>query len=109
MAAPTIVFDLDGTLVDTAPDLIETLNVILARHDVPAVALGEARTMIGAGVRPLLVRALDSKGLQLPAAEIDQLYDEYLKLYADHIADRSRPFAGVESALDRLAARGCAF
>ncbi|MBV8836216.1 MAG: phosphoglycolate phosphatase [Alphaproteobacteria bacterium] len=109
MAAPTIVFDLDGTLVDTAPDLIETLNVILARHDVPAVALAEARTMIGAGVKPLLVRALASKGLVLPGAEIDRLYEEYLKLYADHIADRSRAFPGVENALDRLAARGCAF
>ena len=60
MAAPTIVFDLDGTLVDTAPDLIDTLNVILARHEVRPVALGEARTMIGAGIKPLLVRALAS-------------------------------------------------
>src|SRR5690242_1060440 len=109
MAPPTIVFDLDGTLVDTAPDLIDTLNLILARHDVPAVAFEEARSMIGAGVKPLLQRALASKGLQFPAAEIDQLYDEYLRLYADHIADRSRPFPGVEDALDRLAARGCAF
>ena len=108
MAAPTIVFDLDGTLVDTAPDLIDTLNVILARHDVRPVALGEARTMIGAGIKPLLIRALASKGLELPATEIDQLYEEYLKLYANHIADRSRAFPGVEEALDRLAARGCA-
>jgi len=42
MRTPTIVFDLDGTLVDTAPDLIGTLNVILARHDVPPVAFEEA-------------------------------------------------------------------
>lgn len=107
MGAPTIVFDLDGTLIDTAPDLVDTLNVILARHDVPPVAFDEARTMIGAGVKPLLQRALASKGMQFPAEEIDRLFKEYLEIYAEHIADRSRPFPGLEPALDVLAARGC--
>jgi phosphoglycolate phosphatase len=107
MSAPTIVFDLDGTLVDTAPDLIETLNVIFARHDVPAVVFDDARAMIGAGVKPLLTRGLASHGIQLPAAEIDALFAEYLALYAAHIADRSRPFPGLEAALDTLAADGC--
>src|SRR6266700_7356174 len=109
MSAPTIVFDLDGTLVDTAPDLIETLNVIFARHDVPAVAFDDARAMIGAGVRPLLMRGLASQGIHLPPAEIDTLFEEYLELYAAHIADRSRPFPGVEAALDALASDGCIF
>ena len=107
MPAPTIVFDLDGTLIDTAPDLVDTLNVILARHDVPPVAFGEARTMIGAGVKPLLQRALASKGIRFPPEEIDRLFKEYLEIYAEHIADRSRPFPGLESALDVLAAQGC--
>src|SRR5882757_576346 len=107
MPAPTIVFDLDGTLVDTAPDLVDTLNVILGRHQVPPVAFDDARAMIGAGVKPLLQRALASKGLNVPAAEIDLLFEEYLKLYADHIADRSRPFPGLEAALDELAGAGC--
>jgi phosphoglycolate phosphatase len=109
MSAPTIVFDLDGTLVDTAPDLIETLNVIFARHDVPAVTFDDARAMIGAGVRPLLMRGLASQDIHLPPAEIDTLFEEYLALYAAHIADRSRPFPGVEAALDALAADGCIF
>src|SRR3954451_8719645 len=107
MPAPTIVFDLDGTLIDTAPDLIGTLNVILTRHDVAPVAFDEARAMIGAGVKPLLQRALASKGKDLPSEEIDRLFAEYLQLYAEHIADRSRPFPGLESALDKLAAEGC--
>jgi phosphoglycolate phosphatase len=106
MTAPTIVFDLDGTLVDTAPDLIDTLNVILAQHAVAPVGYDDARAMIGAGVKPLLQRALASKGRELLAAEIDSLYGEYLQLYAAHIADRSRPFPGVERALDELSARG---
>jgi len=107
MPAPTIVFDLDGTLVDTAPDLIDTLNVILARHDVAPVDFDDARSMIGLGVKPLLVRGLASKGVQLPPDEIDRLFAEYLDVYAAHIADRSRPFPGLESALDALAAQGC--
>ncbi|MEA2880079.1 MAG: phosphoglycolate phosphatase [Hyphomicrobiales bacterium] len=107
MPAPTIVFDLDGTLVDTAPDLIGTLNVILARHDVAPVDFDQARSMIGAGVKPLLVRGLATKGVQLPPDEIDQLFGEYLEVYAAHIADRSRPFPGLERALDALAAQGC--
>jgi len=107
MPAPTIVFDLDGTLIDTAPDLIGTLNVILTRHDVAPVAFDEARTMIGAGVKPLLQRALASKGKQLPAEEIDRLFAEYLDIYGAHIADGSRPFPGVESALDNLNGQGC--
>jgi phosphoglycolate phosphatase len=109
MPAPTIVFDLDGTLVDTAPDLIETLNAIFARHKVPAVAFEDARAMIGAGVRPLLMRGLASHGIHRPPAEIDQLFQEYLALYAAHIADRSRPFPGLEAALDALASDGCIF
>jgi phosphoglycolate phosphatase len=107
MIAPTIVFDLDGTLVDTAPDLVATLNLILASHDVPAIAFDDARAMIGAGVKPLLQRALVSQGLHLPPAQIDLIYEEYLQLYAAHIADRSRPFPGVIGALDTLTARGC--
>jgi len=107
MPTPTIVFDLDGTLIDTAPDLIDTLNVILTRHDIAPVAFDQARTMIGAGVKPLLQRALASKGKQLPSEEIDRLFAEYLDIYAAHIADRSRPFPGLEAALDTLAADGC--
>src|SRR6185436_3544694 len=107
MPSPTIVFDLDGTLVDTAPDLIDTLNVILARHDVAPVAFNEARTMIGAGVKPLLQRGLASKGVKLPPEEIDGLFVEYIEVYAAHIADRSRPFPGLEGALDALTAQGC--
>jgi phosphoglycolate phosphatase len=107
MPAPIIVFDLDGTLIDTAPDLIGTLNLMLGQHGVPPVAYDDARAMIGAGVKPLLQRALASKGMQLSPDEIDALYEEYLKLYAAHIADRSRPFPGLDAALDALVADGC--
>ena len=59
----TIVFDLDGTLVDTAPDLISTLNLVLASERLPPVAYDDARRMIGGGTRRMIERALIAQGL----------------------------------------------
>ena len=74
----------------------------------PPVAFDDARAMIGAGVKPLLQRALASKGLHFAPAEIDALFDEYLQLYAAHIADRSRPFPGLDGRARRArGATGC--
>jgi phosphoglycolate phosphatase len=103
----TIIFDLDGTLIDTAPDLIATLNVILSREGLPAVPEDEARTLIGRGARRMLERGLAVAGQA--ATDIDRLYDDFITYYADHLSDRSQPFPGVEAALDILAERGCTF
>ncbi|MCC6777476.1 MAG: phosphoglycolate phosphatase [Hyphomicrobiales bacterium] len=105
--APTILFDLDGTLVDTAPDLAATLNWVLARKGIPPVPYEAARKMIGTGARSMIVRGLASEGLELPTAEIDELVRDFIGDYAEHIADRSRPFPGLVSALDALGATGC--
>jgi phosphoglycolate phosphatase len=105
----TVVFDLDGTLVDTAPDLIAALNYILAREGMPPVPLRSARTMIGAGARKLLERGLELDGRIIALEELDRLTRDFITYYADHIADASRPFEGLESALDDLAGRGCRF
>jgi phosphoglycolate phosphatase len=107
MAAPIVLFDLDGTLVDTAPDLINTLNVILAREGVPAVAYESARNMVGGGARLLIERGLAANGRNLAAPEIDRLVRDFIDYYAAHIADRSRPFPGLEAALDQITSRGC--
>jgi phosphoglycolate phosphatase len=109
MQAPTIIFDLDGTLVDTAPDLVETLNVVLGREGLPAVPYGEARLLVGAGARHMIERGIAGGGQARPAADIDRLFDAFIAYYADHVADRSRAFPGVVEALDTLAARGCRF
>jgi len=106
MTAPIVVFDLDGTLVDTAPDLIDTLNLILGRHGYPEVAFEDARGMVGAGVKVLLQRGLASKHIAPVPAEVDKLFEEYLEHYAAHIADRSQPFPGLTEALDALEADG---
>jgi phosphoglycolate phosphatase len=102
----TIVFDLDGTLIDTAPDLIDTLNVVLTREELPPVAFETARNLIGGGVKVTIERALAAEGRSCPAAEIDRLYAMFIAHYADHLADRSRPFPKLESALDQLAGAG---
>src|SRR5712675_2174899 len=106
---PTIVFDLDGTLVDTAPDLIAALNFILDREGLPAVPLASARNMIGAGARKLIERGLELEGRAASVEDITRLTTDFIDYYADHIADASRPFDGLESALDDLAAQGFRF
>jgi len=103
----TIVFDLDGTLVDTAPDLINALNFVLEREGLPPVPLHSARNMIGAGARKLIERGLEIEGREASPAELARLTDDFIAYYAEHIADASRPFDGLERALDDLAALGC--
>lgn len=104
--AHTIVFDLDGTLVDTAPDLINALNHVLDREGLPAVPLHAARNMIGAGARKLIERGLEAEGRAATIDEVTRMTTDFIDYYAAHIADESRPFEGLERALDELEAQG---
>jgi phosphoglycolate phosphatase len=106
-SAFTIVFDLDGTLVDTAPDLIDALNYVLDREGLPPVPMQAARNMIGAGARKLIERGLEVEGRAATVGDIDRMTGDFIDYYADHIVDGSRPFEGLEGALDHLGARGC--
>jgi phosphoglycolate phosphatase len=105
----TIVFDLDGTLVDTAPDLINALNHVLDRAGLPPVPLAAARNMIGAGARKLIERGLEAEGRHVGPADIARMTTAFIDYYAVHIAELSKPFEGLEDALDRMAARGYRF
>ena len=105
----TVVFDLDGTLVDTAPDLINALNFVLDREGLPPVPLHSARNMIGAGARRLIERGLELEGRAASVGDITRLTDDFIAYYAEHIADVSRPFEGLERALDDLGTRGFRF
>jgi phosphoglycolate phosphatase len=102
----TIVFDLDGTLVDTAPDLISTLNLVLAGGGLPPIAYDDARRMIGGGPRRMVERALIAAGRNVSTAERDRMFRIFIDHYSAHIADRSRPFPHLESVLQRLAGEG---
>jgi phosphoglycolate phosphatase len=102
----TIVFDLDGTLIDTAPDLIDTLNVTLRREGLPAVRFDDARPMIGGGARGMIERALTADGKTPAKTDVDRMFKEFIEHYSAHIADRSRPYPELEPTLDGLAAAG---
>lgn len=104
-----VVFDLDGTLVDTAPDLINALNYILNREGMPAVPMAVARNMIGQGARRLLERGLELDGRTIGIDDINRLTVDFIDYYAAHIADESRPFEGLETTLDHLADQGYRF
>src|SRR6267154_771154 len=105
-SARIVVFDLDGTLVDTAPDLINALNFILAREGMPPVPLQAARSMIGQGARRLLERGLELDGRAASFEDVTRLTGDFIDYYADHIADESRPFDGLEAVLDELNSEG---
>jgi len=109
MTAPTIVFDLDGTLIDTAPDLVDTLNVVFAREGWPPVPYETARNTIGGGARMMIARGIAAEGIAVAPAKIEQLFADFIAHYTEHLADRSRPFPGLTDALDVLASGGCRF
>lgn len=107
--SPLIVFDLDGTLVDTAPDLVGALNFVLQREGLPLVPMASARTMIGAGARRLIERGLELDGRAMTAGDLDRLTADFIGYYRDHIADASQPFDGLLAALDELEDNGFRF
>jgi phosphoglycolate phosphatase len=102
----TIAFDLDGTLIDTAPDLISTLNLVLAGEGLPPLDHDEARRMIGGGVLAMIERALAAEGRDPPRPQIDRMFRAFVDYYGAHIAERSRPYPHVDAVLTRLRAEG---
>lgn len=105
--SPTIVFDLDGTLVDTAPDLISALNHVLVAESLPPIPLKSARNMIGAGARKLIERGFEAEGRIVGDTDMVRITADFIDYYAAHIAVDSKPFDGLDAALDALTARGC--
>ena len=102
----TLAFDLDGTLVETAPDLIGTLNRMLAARDIPQMPVEAAQHLVGHGALALLRHGFQEAGATWDEAEAPALLQIFLDDYLEHIADHSRPYEGVVETLDRLAARG---
>lgn len=103
---PTIVFDLDGTLIDTAPDLLTTLNIVLGREGIAPVGREEIVGYIGSGARAMIGRAFSAAGRPLPPDKHAALFADYLAEYDRHLVDESAPYAGTEAMLDRFAAAG---
>ena len=99
----TIVFDLDGTLVDTTPDLTNALNDALTRRGHAAISQETIRSAVGFGARAMIEEALRRAGA---AEDIDEMLAEFLVHYEAKIAAESRPFPGAVASLEMLAASG---
>ncbi|MGH6796162.1 MAG: HAD hydrolase-like protein [Methylocella sp.] len=106
---PLLVFDLDGTLADTAGDLIATLNVVLAREGLAGIAAPDVRAMIGGGAIALIQRGLSVHGIKVSEFRVDEMLADFLAYYEAHVADETVLFPGVARALDRFEAAGFAF
>jgi phosphoglycolate phosphatase len=104
--APLLVLDLDGTIADTAGDLIGTLNMVLADEGLAPVSLEEGRAMVGAGARALIERGFAAAGTPLAPEKLETLFHKFLAIYEDRIAEESRLFEGLEASLKRFAEAG---
>jgi phosphoglycolate phosphatase len=103
---PALIFDLDGTLVDTAPDLLGATNAVLKSQGRRTVNPATLRHMVGFGARSLIEQAMAATGTPVAASELPGLVDIFLDHYRAHIADESVPFPGVPETLERLVADG---
>ena len=102
----TIVFDLDGTLVNTAPDLLDALNHVLVESGLQTVDLPTISTMIGHGAKAMIVKGMTAQGAEPDADRMDALFDQFLAYYEANIAVGSRPFENALDALDALTDEG---
>ena len=101
-----LIFDLDGTLVDTAPDLLGATNAVLKAAGRPAMDTTSLRHMVGFGAKSLIAQAMAASGAPAGEAEMDRLVGIFLEHYRAHLADFSRPFPGVVEALKQLKTDG---
>jgi phosphoglycolate phosphatase len=104
-----VVFDLDGTLAETAPDIMATLNRILVKEGLAALPLERARELVGAGARALIDRGFKVSGAPLAAEKLDRLFADFLVDYMENIHVHSHLYPGAVDALDALEAEGYAF
>jgi phosphoglycolate phosphatase len=103
---PTVVFDLDGTLVHTVPDIADALDIVLAPYGLKPTSIGEAASMMGDGLSEFFWKALVSKRLNLPAVEADAARKRFIEIYRQSPARLSHVYPGVRPLLKELRERG---
>jgi phosphoglycolate phosphatase len=101
-----VLFDLDGTLVDTAEDLAGAMNHALVAAGRRAIAPARVRHLVGHGAEAMLIRGFEETGGGPPPDEIARHVSIFLEFYVAHIAVRSRPFPHVIETIDRLKTEG---
>jgi phosphoglycolate phosphatase len=109
MVGSLLVFDLDGTLADTAPDLLATLEAVLPRHGIPVAIDAGYRDGIGLGARHLIEYALRRQSVVVGKPTLDAVYRDFLIHYEANICVGTRLFPGTIALLDRFAEAGWSF
>ena len=102
----SLAFDLDGTLVDTAPDLVRALNAVIKPKGMAPVLVSDVREMVGRGARAMIQRAHDRQGVALSTGELDRLFPLFIESYQADVAAHSVTFPGVVETLDQLRSAG---
>jgi phosphoglycolate phosphatase len=101
-----VIFDLDGTLVDTAPDLMRATNHVLEGLGRRAISMDEVRSFVGHGARALLTRGLAATGGLPENYDVEPDYRRFVDFYSLNISEGSAPFPGVIRLLERLRGEG---
>lgn len=104
MKYTTIIFDLDGTLLNTLADLAAATNHALAEHKLPQRTTDEVRRFVGNGIRKLIERAVPA---DTPAELQEEVFSSFNRYYKQHCADSTRPYEGVPQLLQQLRTAGC--
>ncbi|MBO6756986.1 MAG: phosphoglycolate phosphatase [Roseibium sp.] len=100
------IFDLDGTLVSSMEDLVDTLNAVLTGQGHNPVDYGPMRQWVGSGAKVLMQKGFEANRQPWTHAEIDMLFPAFIDHYEQHMANRTRPFEGAINVLDRLREKG---
>ncbi|MDH7800914.1 MULTISPECIES: phosphoglycolate phosphatase [unclassified Rhizobium] len=104
--SPLAIFDLDGTLVDTAADLVSSLNHTIAAAGLAPVTYDDLTHLVGQGARVMIKRAFALRQTELPEAELEPLYERFITHYRAEMPGESRPYPGIVDTLDALSAAG---
>jgi len=109
MQKSTLIFDLDGTLANTAPDLIGTLNRITRPQGLPPVNLDDVGQIVGHGAKAMIEKAFAASAVPLSPELHDTLFESFLEDYSANIANETHLFEGVLSAMEQLRKEGFEF